>query len=140
MKKAFPFIFATVLFGTIFFTSCSKEEEPEPTAASSDPRAAFLGHWNISENSSQTGGPVIYNLNITDSSDAAYISFAYLYQYHTKIHATVSGNILNIPSQVVEGNYVSGSGTQINANQINLNYLVWLGGANYDTIVATLTK
>ena len=138
MKKLFSFAFATILFGTIFLSSCSKEEEPEPT--NTDPRAKFHGHWNISETSSQTGTTPPYFVDITDSSDGTHILFAYLYQYQTKIRATVNDNNLTIPSQVVEGNYVSGSGTLINTNQISLNYLVWLGGANYDTIAATLTK
>ncbi|MCW3072710.1 MAG: hypothetical protein JWO44_2600 [Bacteroidetes bacterium] len=140
MKKLIPFIFASGLFGILLFSGCAKEEEPAPeTPAGTDARAAFHGHWAIAENSSMNGAAT-YNVDITDSSNASFIQFAYLYGYHTKVRATVSGSSLTIPSQVVEGNSVSGSGTLTNANQINMSYLVWLGGSNYDTVSAVLTK
>jgi len=140
MKKFIPVIFASSLFGVLLFSGCAKEEEPEPeTPAGTDPRAGFRGHWAISENSS-VSGVATYNVDISDSSAASYIQFAYLYGYHTKVRATVSGSSLSIPSQVVEGNNISGLGTLTNANQINMTYLVWLGGSNYDTVSAVLTK
>jgi hypothetical protein len=120
-------------------SGCAKEEEPEPEPGTTDPRAKFHGHWLTQENSSANGTSSYY-VDITDSSDASYILMAYLSQYHTKIRATVSNNSLTIPSQVIEGNNVSGSGSLASSNQINLNYLIWLGGSNYDTIKATLTK
>jgi hypothetical protein len=140
MKKLIPLALASVLSGTLLISSCAKEEEPEPvTPVATDPRAAFHGHWYISENSSANGTSTYY-VDITDSSSSSFIQFAYLNGYHTKIRATVSGSNLSIPSQVVEGNNVSGSGVLTNANQINMNYLVWLGGSSYDTITAVLTK
>jgi hypothetical protein len=137
MKKITQFLAAGILFGLIFLSSCAKEETPGPS--SSDPRAAFNGHWFISEQSSASGSGSYY-VDITDSSNASFILFAYLYGYQTKVRATVSGTVLTIPSQVVEGNNVSGSGTLTNANQINMNYLVWLGGSSYDTVKAVLSK
>lgn len=137
MKKITQFLAAGILFGLIFLSSCAKEEAPAPS--SSDPRAAFNGHWFISEQSSANGSGSYY-VDITDSSNTSYILFSYLYGYHTKVRATVSGTALTIPSQVVEGNNVSGSGTLTNANQINMKYLVWLGGSSYDTVKAVLSK
>jgi hypothetical protein len=139
MKKIIPFALSAVLAGTLLFSGCAKEEEPEPDPGSTDPRAKFHGHWLTQENSSANGSSSYY-VDITDSSNASYILMAYLSQYHTKMHATVSSSSLTIPTQVIEGNSVSGSGTLVSANQITLNYLIWLGGSNYDTVKATLTK
>jgi hypothetical protein len=140
MKKIIPFAFAALLSGTLLLSSCGKEEEPEPvTPATADPRAPFHGHWYISENSTQTGVATYY-VDVTDSSDANFIQFVYLYGYHTKIRATVSGNNFSIPSQTVEGNSVSGAGVLTNTNQINMSYWVNQGGGSIDTLTATLTK
>jgi hypothetical protein len=140
MKKIFPFALGAALFGSLMLGSCAKEEEPEPeTPVATDPRAAFRGTWYISETSTQTG-LATYNLTISDSTNASFIQFAYLYGYHTKIRATVSGSSLTIPSQTVEGNSVSGTGVLTNANQINMSYWVNQGGGSIDTLTAVLTK
>jgi hypothetical protein len=139
MKKLIPFTLSAALAFTLLLSGCAKEEEPEPDAPGTDARAKFRGNWAVAENSSEHGASS-YNVTITDSSNASYILFSYLYGYHTKVHASVSNSALTIPSQVVEGNNISGSGTLVNTNQIKLNYLVWLGGSNYDTVQATLTK
>jgi hypothetical protein len=140
MKKFAPFVLSALLAGTLLFSGCAKEDEPEPeTPGSTDPRVKFHGHWYNSENSSQNGHSNYY-VDITDSSNASYVLLSYLYGYNTKVRATVSSNSITIPSQVVEGNNVSGNGTLTNSNQINLNYLIWLGGSNYDTVTAVLTK
>jgi hypothetical protein len=140
MKKIIPFACAFTLIGTLFLSSCAKEEEPEPEApVATDPRAPFKGHWYISENSSQTGVATYY-VDITDSTNASFIQFVYLWGTHTKIRGTVSGNNLTIPSQTVEGNSFSGAGVLTNANQINMNYWVNQGGGSIDTITAILTK
>lgn len=140
MKKLTPFALSAVFAATLLLSACAKEDEPEPDASgTTDPRVKFHGHWYNAENSSQNGSSSYY-VDITDSSNASYLLLSYLYGYSTKIRATVNSNSLTIPSQVVEGNSVSGSGTLVNSNQISLNYLVWLGGSNYDTVTATLTK
>lgn len=139
MKKSIQFLFAGSLFTLLFLASCAKEDPEESGPVSSDPRAAFHGHWLIAEHSSVTGNSSYY-VDITDSTNASFMLFSYLNGYHTKIRATVSGSNFSIPSQVVEGNNVSGGGTLTNANQINMSYLVWLGGSSYDTITASLTK
>ena len=125
--------------GTLLLSSCSKEDDPEATPASGDPRARFTGHWLITEHSSISGSGSYY-VDITDSTNASYIQFAYLYGYHTRIRATVSGSNLTIPAQLVEGNNVSGNGTSVNASQMSLHYVVALGGSSYDTVNATLAK
>jgi hypothetical protein len=139
MKKLIPFALSAILASTLLLSGCAKEDEPQPDDPTADPRAKFHGHWHAAENSSAYGTSSYY-VDITDSTNASFILFSYLSGYHTKIHATVSSNSLTIPSQIVEGNNVSGSGTLTNSNQINLNYLIWLGGSNYDTVKSTLTK
>lgn len=139
MKRLIPFALSLTLFGTLLLSSCAKDDEPEPEGpVSTDPRARFHGHWYISENSTQTGTATYY-VDITDSSNASFVQLAYIYGYNTKVRATVNGNTLTIPSQIVEGNNVSGTGTLSSANQINMSYWVNQGSA-IDTVTAVLTK
>ncbi len=135
MKKLISFISAASLFGILFFTSCSKQEDPAPTTSS----PTFVGNWRISENSKDYG-PSTYNVTIADSSNASYIQIAYLYNLNKKTYATVSGNNFTIPKQLIQGNYVSGTGVLTNANRIDMKYLVQTTGTHYDTLTAGLTK
>jgi hypothetical protein len=139
MKKIIPFILAGSLCTALLFSGCEKEEEPEPeTPGTSDPRAAFRGNWSVSENSTETGTST-YNLTISDSTNASYVLIAYLWGTHTKIRATVNGNAMSIPAQIVEGNSFSGAGVLANASRINITY--WVNqGATIDTVTAVLTK
>jgi len=140
MKKSIQFALAGTMFLSLFIAGCAKEDEtaPETTPVSTDPRAAFHGHWYMHETSSQTGLATYY-VDITDSTNTSYIQLSYLYGYHTKVRATVSGTALTIPLQTVEGNNVSGSGTLTNTNQINMVYLV-NQGSSIDTLTVVMTK
>ena len=140
MKKLLSFVIAGSLFSVVLLTGCGKDDEtqPENPSTSSDPRAGFIGQWAISENSSQTG-VATYNVNIADSTNASYVLISYLWGTHTKVRATVSGSNISVPTQIVEGNSFSGSGTLANAHRINLTYYVNQGGS-IDTVVAALTK
>ncbi len=139
MKKLFLFASTAVLASTLFLASCSKTEDPAANPASSDPRARFLANWYIQENSSDFG-PSTYYVNIIDSSNASYIMFKYLYGYHTRVGATFNGNNFTIPTQTIEGNIVSGTGTLSNSSRIDMTYLVRTAGSSYDTVRAVLTK
>ncbi|MES2590547.1 MAG: hypothetical protein V4608_01595 [Bacteroidota bacterium] len=139
MKKIIGLSIATALIGTLLLTSCATEDDPTATPTSTDPRAKFHGNWSVAENSTDYGTST-YNCTITDSSDASHIFIAYLYGFNKKIYSTVSGNTFVIPSQIVQGNSVSGSGTSVNANQINMTYLVRTTISHYDTVTAVLTK
>lgn len=140
MKKFLSLSVAATLFGILFFTSCSKNEEPEPTTSTNtDPRARFHGNWAVSENSKDYG-PSTYNLTITDSSNSTHILISYLYGFNKKTYATVSGNNFTIPTQSIQGNNVSGSGVLTNANRIDLKYTVQTTGTHYDSVTAVLTK
>lgn len=140
MKKIFSIAAAGILFGTLFLTSCSKSDDPQPVdPGNTDARAKFRGTWAISENSVDFG-PSTYNLSIADSSNASYILMSYLYGFNKKAYATFSGNNFTIPVQTIQGNNVSGSGTLTNANRIDMRYLVQTTGTHYDTVTAILTK
>ena len=132
MKKILELISAGTLFGILFLTSCSKQETPTPAPT-------FIGSWHVSEKSKDYGTST-YNCTISDSSDGTHLLLAYLYGFNKKIYGTASGNNLTIPTQTVQGNNVSGSGTLANANQINLSYLVRTTTTHYDTVTAVLTK
>lgn len=139
MKKVIHFLLGATLLSTLFLTSCATDETEEPTPASTDPREKFHGNWQVSENSTDFGAST-YNCTITDSSSAPYVFIAYLYGFNKKTYASISGNSITIPIQIIQGQNVSGNGTLINADQINLTYYVKTSSVHYDTITATLTK
>jgi hypothetical protein len=139
MKKIFNILIATVLMSTLFLASCATDETEEPTPTTTDAREKFHGNWSVSENSTDFGTST-YNCTITDSSVSPYIFIAYLYGFNKKIYSSVSGNNITIPVQTIQGQNVSGNGTLVNADQINLTYYVRTTSVHYDTITATLTK
>lgn len=139
MKKAVNLLLAAAFIGTLFLASCAPEEDPQVTPENSDPRDKFHGNWTVSENSVDYGAST-YNCTITDSSASPYIFIAYLYGFNKKIYSSVSGSSFSIPSQIVQGNSVTGSGVLVNANQINLTYYVQTSISHTDTVTATLTK
>ncbi len=139
MKKLTTLLSAFAVCGTLFLASCAKEEEPDPTdPTSSDPRAKFNGTWAVSENSQQFGTST-YNVTVTDSSNTTHILIGYLYGFNKKTYATVSGNSISIPTQLIQGTNVSGGGTLANSTQLNLTYYV-NSGSTVDTVTAVLTK
>lgn len=140
MKKS-VLLFATIAtFAILFLNSCKKNAEPDPTSpTTTDPRTKFDFTWLNSENSVDFG-PATYNVSISDSSDASYIMLSFLYGFNKRTYATVSGNNFTIPTQVVMGNNVSGTGVLTTANQINIAYLVQTTLTHFDTISAVLTK
>ena len=139
MKNFIKISIVTAIFGAVFITSCSTEDDPAATPASSDPRDKFHGNWNVSENSKDYGSST-YNCTITDSSNASHMLIAYLYGFNKKAYSTVSGNNFSIPTQIIQGNNVSGNGALMNTNQINLTYYVQTTSSHYDTVTAVLTK
>jgi len=139
MKKKFLFTFLTFSTLTLILNSCSKENDPTPVSTtSSSPNAKFLGKWYISENHTEYG-PSTYYVTIADSTNNTYILFERLYNYNTNTKATTSGNNIIIPSQIIEGTSISGSGTLVNSTRINLTYYVDDGQIK-DTVTAVLTK
>jgi hypothetical protein len=139
MKKLFSLLSITAISFSLFMVSCSKEEEPEPSTGSTDPRAKFVATWQNDENS-QDFGTSSYPVIVSDSSNASYIMFGFLYGFNKRVYATVGGNSFNIPTQLISGSNVSGSGTLTNADQINMTYIVQTTGTHWDTVTCVLTK
>ena len=139
MKKIIHLFFASVLMSTLFLTSCAPEDDQAATPENADPRTKFNGNWDIAESSTDFGQSTS-NCTITDSTVSPYVLVAYLYGFNKKIVSSISGSNITIPVQTIQGQNVSGSGTLVNANQINLTYYVQTTNVHYDTITATLTK
>jgi hypothetical protein len=140
MKKLIYFLSATALITSLFLSSCSKTEDTAgPTTSSTDPRAHFIANWYNSETDSDGNAPTYY-VNITDSSDASHILLGGLWGLSRKPYATTSGNNITIPAQTITGFVVSGSGVLVNANRLNINYLVKTTSTHWDTVTAVLTK
>jgi len=140
MSKIFLLPFFGSLFLMLVLNSCSKENDPVPvsTATSSSPNAKFLGDWYVSEHTTQSGNST-YNMKVVDSTNNTYILFVGLYNFNSNIKATTSGNNIVIPSQIIEGTKVSGSGTLVNTSRMTLAYYV-NDGLSIDTVSAVLTK
>jgi len=134
MKKLISFLPVVSLPGMLFMTSCSKEEDPDEAVVPS-----IVGTWNVSEHS-QDYGHSVYNAAITDSSDGSHKQIAYLYGFSTKVYGTMSGSTFLIPTQLVEGNNVSGRGTLASADRLDLTYYVQSSTAHFDTVTAIFTK
>jgi len=139
MKKIFSLSLTASLFGVLFFSSCAKEDNSLAEPSNSDARTKFLGTWYVSENSKDYGAST-YNVTTTDSSDASHILLANLYGFSKKTYGDVSGNNVYIPQQIISGSKISGTGTLINNNRINLSYLVQTSTNHYDTVTAVFTK
>jgi hypothetical protein len=140
MKNSISISLVLILFGILFFASCAKEDPANPNdPTSTDPRAKFLGHWYVTENSQIYNGATYYS-DITDSTNASYILLSGLYGFNFKTHATVSGNNFTIPSQAFPVGTISGNGVLSNSTNINLKYYVRTGTNAYDTVTAIFTK
>ncbi len=138
MRKAANILALLTIGSILFFSSCAKEDDLEPNDPT-DAETKFKGNWAVSEKSKDFGTST-YNLTITDSTNSNYVLIAYLYGFGKKTHATVNGNSMTIPTQIIEGNEVSGNGTLENARRISLKYLVKTTKTHYDTVTAVLTK
>lgn len=114
----------------VALSSCTTED------LNFDDRDDFTGNWICQEQGS-ISGTSSYNVSISKSqSDSISILISNFYglgsQYSAR--ATVDGNLLTIPAQLVNNFNVSGSGS-INGSQINLSYVASAGGADNVTAV-----
>lgn len=139
MKKAARLLTLITVCGVLFFSSCTKDDGTDPDDPTADDQTKFKGNWAVSEVSKDFGSST-YNLTIADSSNASYVLIAYLYSFRKKTYATVNGNSMTIPTQIIEGNEVSGNGTLENSKRISLKYFVKSTKTHYDTVTAVLTK
>lgn len=107
----------------LLFVACSKDDDT----------GIFVGTWNISEVCGTQS--FNYSLTITASGDEIELSNVHGGGPNAVVTATISGNSFTIPSQVVQGLTISGSGS-VNNGTLNFNY----SGIPPDDCVATGQK
>jgi hypothetical protein len=133
-------LFALIGFSSILLLgSCAKEDNVTPDDPTMDDKSKFKGNWAVAEKSKDFGNST-YNVTISDSSNSSYLLLAYLYGYHKKTYATVSGNNMTIPKQIIEGGELAGSGILENSRRISLKWTVKTTSTHYDTVTAVLTN
>lgn len=138
MNKRNRFLTLMGFVGLLFVSSCSKDDEVNPTDPTDD-RAKFRGTWAVAEKSKEFGAST-YNVTITDSTTSSHLLIAYLYSFKRKTVASVNDNNLFIPAQVIDGVNVAGSGVLENPKRISLKYTVQMTKTKFDTVTAILTK
>lgn len=122
------------------FQACQPDETEEP--APTDERDKFVASWKCTEQSNQTGTNPAFNVHINKSTtNASQIVMENFYGmgFDKKPYAEVSGNSITIPTQIVSGNTIKGSGNLSGTSTINMNYTV-NDGSTIDSVKATLTK
>jgi hypothetical protein len=95
--------------------------------------------WACSEDS-EIVGHTNYTVYITAES-ANGILIDNFFDVGITVKATIVGNSINIPTQVVEGFTINGSGSVNNGNdEINLSYTVNDSGGAPDNVIAVYTR
>jgi hypothetical protein len=123
----------------VLFSSCAKENETNPDDPTTADQTKFKGNWTVAEESTDFGKST-YSATIADSADGSHLLIAYLYHFHKKAYATVNGNTMSIPAQVIEGVSLSGTGTLENSKRLTLKCLVQTTKTHGDSVTFTLTK
>jgi hypothetical protein len=116
--------------------SCTTEEDVDYTPES------LAGTWRCSETSSINPNSS-YEVEVSKSgggSNQIRISNFYFLGNSHSVSVNISGASLTIPQQTVSGFSVSGTGTIINQNRINLSYTADDGGGTPDEVSAALTR
>jgi hypothetical protein len=137
--RKFVNLFAVIGFSSmLLFSSCAKED-PNPDDPTEDAQTKFKGNWSVSEVSTDFGKST-YSATISDSTNGTHLLIAYLYRFKKTAYATVSGNTMTIPSQIIEGVQLSGTGTLDNSKQLTLKCNVQITKTHSDAVTFTLTK
>jgi hypothetical protein len=122
----------------LFSASCQKD-----LLDSTDPRDNIVGDWNCSEQGNVFGSmtyPVIITKSVSDTV-TVYIDNFYKLGSGIKAYAKMNSMAVSIPSQVVDGYTISGSGTiASNYKTISFSYLVNDGSGEIDHVSAVYTK
>lgn len=134
MKSLLKYTAFFLIIGLFALSSCDPNESIDPDQ---DVRAPYLGTWVCTELSGMT-----YSVTVTlDQSNSTQILIGnfHFYGANEKVYAIATANNLTLPSQVICGNTVNGSGTLVNDSKFTLKYYV-NDGADIDTVNATYTK
>jgi hypothetical protein len=133
-------LFTVIGFSSILlFSSCAKEDDIDPDDPTADDQTKFKGNWSVTEVSTDFGKST-YSATISDSTNGTHLLIAYLYRFKKKAYATVNGNTMNIPPQIIEGVSLSGTGILENSKRLTLKCLVQITKTHGDSVTFTLTK
>lgn len=134
MKKV-VILFSILVF---LFSSCEKDE---PSTSTGDPRDLYIGVWECQENSTQNGISIFDVIIYKSQTSSTQVLIENFYKYGPTFapFAEVSGNSIVIPSQVIQGNIVQGSGT-LQSTTINMSYTIDDGNLVVDNVTAVFTK
>lgn len=136
MKNTFKLSLFCAFLST--FVACEIDEDD------GDTRDVFEGQWNVSETSKLLGNRN-YLVDIESStSHGSRINLFDFYKlgFSDSVYATVSAILsetATIPSQILHGHEINGSGTLVNDNLINFTYYVD-DGNDIDTVEAAYTR
>ncbi|MFM7021554.1 MAG: hypothetical protein ACKOXB_01145 [Flavobacteriales bacterium] len=118
--------------------------QPDDGNTDTDIRTDYVGSWKCVQTSKLI--PTT-EFTVTIVKDTANSSRIKLYNFtklgsNSSVYAnisTVAANEIEIPTQSVQSNIIKGSGTQVNANKLNIEYTVDDGNET-DTLTAVFTK
>ena len=135
MKRFFAFS----VFASIFFSACKKDSPSQQQG--SDIRDQYVGVWECQENSAQNGLST-FDVVMNKSSVSSQITISNFYNYGPTFepYATLNstGDQITLPSQILQGNSLQGSGT-LQSNNISFTYTVD-NGTVVDDVTALLIK
>ena len=114
MKNFIPFI------ALIILTSACTFYDVEPRY---DSRAKFVGYYDVEEFSETYNDITYYTLRISKSGYDREIYLNNFYAADLRVYATINYDDIRIPSQVVDGYEIEGSGNLYH-NELNLTYRV----------------
>ncbi len=134
MKNLVKYIAFFLVIGMFTLYSCDPNDTIDPDQ---DVRAAYLGTWLCTETSGMS-----YSVTVTlDQANSTQILIGnfHLYGASEKVYAIATANNLTLPSQVICGNTVNGSGNLVNESMFTMKYYV-NDLTTIDTVNATYTK
>lgn len=133
MKKIFYLLSTVVVLTVLSLSSCDEPVVPDDT----DPRDSYIYTWNCQEQSGLNYS-VIVTADPNNSSQVLLANF-HMFGNDQKAKAIATTNNLTLPSQELCSNTISGGGTLVNANKIDMKYYV-NNHSTIDTITATYTR
>jgi len=127
-------ILVPLLVLVVFFLPGCQPDEQDPTPT--DSRDKFVGSWKVDEVSKQTGANPAFivhiNLSSTNANQVVIENF-YNLGFQFQANTDISDNRMTIPTQVISGSTVRGSGTFNGPTKLTMNYIV-----DNDTITSAI--
>lgn len=136
--KRFPLYIGLLLATVVLVPACAPEEE---TPTPGDDRDKLVDAWSCNETSSQTGSStytVLISKSTTASTEVLVENF-YAIGNQYKAAMRVSGSALTLPSQIYNGNQLTGGGSMSGNNSFSMTYYID-NGSSTDTCTATFTR